>query len=201
MKFYNLNHVFIISTFILKSFTYRLNNYSSEPHHVINWSPTTDELKNITLQKIEEEKEIIEQIENIPDTQCTFENVVVPLITKVENEMTFYDYSCYLLQNVAPEREIRRAAAECYSSIEEYSYNNVWMNEKIYKKILAVQNNINTYKAKSLRNAEDKRLLENLIKEFRMSGLGLSEVDSQKLAELDMKIGNLEYEYTDCIYE
>ncbi|OUM68468.1 hypothetical protein PIROE2DRAFT_58029 [Piromyces sp. E2] len=202
MKFYNLNIIFIISLFIIQSYTHTIKTDSkTKPHHVINWSYTSDELKNITLQKIEEEKEIIEQVLNVPDLKCSFENVVVPLISKIENEMTFFSYYLYLLENVAPEKEIRHTSAECYSEIEEFNYNNVWTNKKIYEKILRVKRNINSYRVKQLRSDEDKRLLEKLINEFKVVGLDLSEAESEKLSELDMKIGDLEYTFTDCIYE
>ncbi|ORX64607.1 zincin [Anaeromyces robustus] len=202
MKFYSLNIVFIFSLFIFKSFSLIIKNDSTTtPHHIINWSLNADELRNITLQKIEEEKYIIEEIEQIPELECSFENVVVPLIDKVENEITFYSYYFYLLENVAVEKEIRQISAECYSEIEEFNYFNIWTNKNIFDKILAVKTNISNNIAKQLINDEDKRLLEQLINEFHIAGLDLSDADSEKLNELDMKIGNLEYAFTDCIYE
>jgi len=155
----------------------------------------------MTSKKIEEEKKIIEQVVNVPDLKCSFDNIVAPLIRKVENEMTYFSYYLYLLENVAPEREIRQVSAECYSEIDEFNYNNVWTNKDIYDKILRVKRNIYTFRAKQLRSDEDKRLLEKLINEFRVSGLDLSDEESEKLNDLDMKIGELEYAFTDCIYE
>ncbi|ORX61212.1 zincin [Piromyces finnis] len=200
MKVKNLNILFISSLFILKSFT-RTIYPKQEPHHVINWSYTADELRELTSQKIEEEKKIIEEIENVSDSKSSFENVIAPLINKIENEMTYFSYYLYLLENVAPEKEIRRVSAECYYEIEDFHYDNVWTNKNLYKKILKVRRNILTYRVKQLRSDEDQRLMEKLIKEFSAAGLDLSEEDSEKLNNLNSQITDLEYAFTDCIYE
>ena len=197
-----MNTIFISSFFILQTYTRVIKrDTQSEPHHVIKWSYTADELRSMTSEKIEEEKKIIEQVVNVPDLKCTFDNIVAPLIRKVENEMTYFSYYLYLLENVAPEKEIRQVSAECFSEIDEFNYNNVWTNKDIYDKILRVKRNIYTFRAKQLRSDEDKRLLDNLINEFRVSGLDLSDEESEKLNDLDMKIADLEYAFTDCIYE
>eukprot|EP00833_Pecoramyces_ruminatium_P002306 jgi/Orpsp1_1/1176338/evm.model.c7180000057245.1 len=201
-----INILIIFACLILKAYTFLIGGkkqYKTTPeaYHIINWSHSADELRNITLLKIDEEKALFEEIEALDDSKCTFDSVIVPLIRKVENEMTYYSYYLYLLENVAPEKEIRKVSSECYSKIEEFNYANFWNNEKIYQKIAKVNENIKKRKAKAPKNAEDKRLLSKLLGEFESTGFSLSEKDSETLMELDMKIGDLEYAFTDCIYE
>jgi len=166
----------------------------------LNWTYTAEDLKKLTEKIIEDGKKISKQIEEIPDDECSFESVIVPIGRKMENEVDAIESNIDFFQHISPNKDIRDASAECSLKLQEFGIE-LSMNKKVYQKVAKVIENIKNGKFKAPENPEDKRLLEKIDLDYRRDGLALPDNKLDELKELKKKLTNLSIEFSRCIGE
>jgi len=166
----------------------------------LNWNYTPDELRKLTEKIIEEGKKIDKEIEEIPDEECSFETVIVPIGRKTENEVEVLGANIDFFQHISPDKDVRDASAECSLKLQEDSIERS-MNKKIYQKVAKVVENIKNGKFKAPEDPEDKRLLEKIDLDYRRNGLALPDDKLAELKELKKKLTNISIEFSRCIAE
>jgi len=193
-------YISIILSFYIKSITMVSTIANPTVPAQLNWTYTAEDLKKLTEKIIEDGKKISKQIEEIPDDQCSFESVIVPIGRKMENEVEAIESNIDFFQHISPNKDIRDASAECSLKLQEFGIE-LSMNKKVYQKVAKVIENIKNGKFKAPENPEDKRLLEKIDLDYRRDGLALPDDKLDELKELKKKLTNLSIEFSRCIGE
>jgi len=197
------NHLLFLSNYIINSIQ-SLNMVSTITNPTVpsslNWNYTPDELRKLTEKIIEDGKKFDKEIEEIPDEECSFETVIVPIGRKTENEVEVLEANIDFFQHISPDKDVRDASAECSLKLQEFSIERS-MNKKIYQKVAKVVENIKNGKFKAPEDPEDKRLLEKIDLDFRRNGLALPDDKLAELKELKKKLTNISIEFSRSIAE
>eukprot|EP00833_Pecoramyces_ruminatium_P000651 jgi/Orpsp1_1/1174683/evm.model.c7180000050955.1 len=211
MQIKNIHIIFTFTAVALKVFSSPINEevaYSTTSasksfadQYPIKWSYTAEEISGITEKIIAEETRIIQQIEAVPDEECSFENVIEVLGRKIENELDAIKSSIEFLYSVSPYQEIRFASDDSYYTINSFESENIKSNKNLFHKVAMVVENINANKFPAPENPEDKRLLDQVYQEFLASGAALSDEDAQQLMELENNYQTLVSDIFNCIAE
>lgn len=167
---------------------------------LLNWSYTPSQLNELTEKLIADGKKVEKQIESIPDDQCSFETVIVPIGRLMENEDEIISSNIDFFQHVSMDKDLRDASAKGSLALQEYEIERS-MNKKLYEKVAKVTENIKAGKCKAPETAEDKRLLEKLELDFRRDGLALPDDKLAELKELKKKLTNLGIDFSRNIAE
>jgi len=196
----SLLFIYIVVFFCFKSLNMVSTITNPTAPSLLNWNYTPEELKKLTDKLIEDGKKIDKAIEDVPDDECSFETIIVPLGRKTENEIEVIESNIDFFQHVSPNKEVRDASAECSLKLQEYGIERS-MNKKIYQKVAKVIENINNGKFKAPEDPEDKRLLEKIDLDYRRYGLALPDDKLAELKELKKKLTNISIEFSRCIAE
>ncbi|ORX48464.1 zincin [Piromyces finnis] len=162
-----------------------------------NWSLTADDINNITNELLNNQELVINQILEIPDDECSFENVIFPLLRKLEDEIDRKQNIITFLQNVAVDGSVRDASTDASYTLEGASYLG---NPAILQKISKVIANIDSGKVASPTHPEDIKVLEI----FRKSISANNNIDSatlERINGLQMEIMEKAYTLMDCLYD
>ncbi len=145
-----------------------------------------DQLKEKVLNQIEENKKKIEELLKIEDK--TYLNFVKPYqIMHVKLGLYYSPISHLNYVKNSPKTQ------EVYTSllpvITEY-YTNLGQDERIYKAFKEIYE-----KEKDSLNQEQRKVLEDAIKEFELSGVGLPEEKRNKVKEINIKLSQLQNQF------
>ena len=145
-----------------------------------------DELKEKVLNQIEENKKTVEELLKIENK--TYENFVKPYqIIHVKLNEYFSPVSHLNYVKNSPKTQ------EVYTSllpiITEY-YTNLGQDERLYRSFKEIYE-----REKESLNQEQKKVLEDAIKEFELSGVGLSEEKRKRVKEINIKLSQLQNQF------
>ncbi len=169
----------------------------TQPKSVLEIHPFEDTPESIS-QVIDDlitlgDKTILE-IGSQDKSKVTFESTIRALDDSSWHEKNITS-RIYLLQNVSPDENIRRAA-----EVAMVKYQN-WAIERSYDpKIYAVCKAYESQKKAPL-ETEDEKLFQETMRDFRRLGLDLPEEKQIKLKDLQKKLSQLETEFSSAINE
>ncbi|OUM61065.1 hypothetical protein PIROE2DRAFT_45620 [Piromyces sp. E2] len=161
-----------------------------------NWSYTADEINTITANFISNQETIVNEILSVKDEECSFENVIFPLVRKLEDETDFLKSAMTFLQNVSTDKSVRAASSNAEYSLSSVNYLN---NPAVLQKISKAIENIDNGKVATPVHPEDLRIIDTFHK--AALNLNLDPEVSNKINELEMKIIENADSIMDCIYD
>ncbi|KAG0139858.1 hypothetical protein CROQUDRAFT_54131 [Cronartium quercuum f. sp. fusiforme G11] len=148
------------------------------------WNHTSKQIEDIIKDKINNSRNVMNQIGKLLPDECNFDSVI-KLLAENDADMatgemlTFYQY-------VSPDESIRKASIEADKILQEYEIE-VTSREDVYKSILKV--------SKENLKGEELRLLEKLILQRKRNGLDLNLEERNKFCDLKKEISKLEIEF------
>ncbi|KAI8326244.1 zincin [Martensiomyces pterosporus] len=126
----------------------------------------------------------------------TFENVIVPLATRENDQGADYSVVTFL-QNVSTDKEIRDASTEAEEKLDAFEIESL-MREDVYKVVRAVFDN----KEEMARlGPEDRRLVEKIELQHRRNGLALGKEQRGRLGEIKKRLSELGIKYSRNVNE
>jgi len=122
----------------------------------------------------------------------TFQTVIVPLESagQMLSQVAGVFYNL-ISSHTSP--ELQALAKEISPMMTEYS-NKIYLNPKLFDKVLKIYENKN-----DIKNEEDLMVLEKLYQAFIRSGAKLNDVQKEKYRELSMKLSKLSLEFGDNV--
>jgi len=172
--------------------------YSNNEQLSYNWNRSPEEIVNMVNKHIVEMSQIVAQIENIPDEECSFEFVVVPIERKIFNP-TMDLFLQTSLSSFHPSEEIRSVTGNNVTSIIGQFQMGFFLNKNIYHKFLMVGENIENGKFEGPKTAEDQRLIDYYEKTFRRNGVTLTDEQLEEYMNVFMQINYLSSQFSQCI--
>jgi thimet oligopeptidase len=152
----------------------------------VNWSPA--DIEKATEKMIARKKERYALIKSIPADQRTFENTIYSIESSDYGSPTS---AIYLLMNVSPDADVRKAAEQAINKIQE-KYVDIEYDQGLY---LAVKDFSVTPEAKQL-TGPDKKLFEDMLRDYRRMGFELPEEIIEKLKSNLKELQKFETEFT-----
>jgi len=176
--------------------------FDNNGHNIIDWSIfTAENINTMTSEFIENYEKVIKQIEEIPDNECSFENVIAVIGNELGNKINSYGLLVDILQYMFPDKNVRDAASDAFYAISDFEIENYKGNKNLYQKIAMVNENIKSGKFNAPTEHEDIVLLERINDEFKSFSLGLSDQDSVELMNLEKKLSEITNEFNRCLNE
>jgi len=158
---------------------------------------TAEEIQKQTEELLRRSKEVNDKVGALPESERTFESVILPLahdeaaFSTYENIVTFPSY-------ISPIKEVRDAGSAAEEKISEFTIE-ILMREDVYKAIKAVSEKMEKEQGKY--DAEDKRLVKRLLRDYERNGLGLPEDKRSQVKELKNQISKMCIQFTKNIAE
>ncbi|KAJ2663707.1 metalloendopeptidase [Coemansia sp. RSA 1200] len=148
---------------------------------VLNFNLGPDEISSIVDSLIHEGKKIQDAV--AAQTNPTFDNVIVPLATR-ENEQSAQYLVVTFLQNISTDKSVRDASTFAEERLNDFEVESN-MREDVYKVVRAVFDN----KSEMARvGPEDRRLVEKMELQYRRNGLALNREDRRRLGDINKEI-------------
>ncbi|OUM64949.1 hypothetical protein PIROE2DRAFT_60314 [Piromyces sp. E2] len=158
--------------------TYNNNNSNgnqediNNEHNTIDWSIyTVENVNNMTTEYMEHYNTVLKQIEEIPDDECSFENVIAVIGNELGNKNKSFELMIDILQYMFPDKDVRDAASNAFLVLSDFEIENYKGNTNLYHKIAMVNENIKNGKFKAPTEHEDIVLLERINAEFKSFSL------------------------------
>ncbi len=140
-----------------------------------------DAQKELVLKTIEKNRAEIERLLNI--SEKNYENFVRPL-QLMEEELGFYFSPISHLNYVCNTKKSEEIYNSLLAELSRY-HTEIGQNEDIYRYLLEIKE-----KEKDL-NRERRKVLDDLIKEFELSGVSLKRNEKDRLKEINMSLSEL----------
>jgi len=172
--------------------------YSNTEQLSLNWTRSSEEILNMVNMHVEEMRQIMAQIENIPDEECSFESIVVPIERKIFGP-TIDLYLQTSVDSFHPSEEIRTITSKNATSIIGNLQIEFFLNRNIYHKLLMVGENIENGKFEGPKTAEDQRLLDYYEKTFRRNGATLTDEQLGEYSLIFFEMDSLTKQFSQCI--
>ena len=145
-----------------------------------------DQLKEEVLNQIEENKKTVEELLKIENK--TYNNFVKPYqIIHVKLGALFSPISH--LNYVKNSKKTQEVYSSLLPVITEY-YTNLGQDERLYRAFKEIYQ-----KEKSSLNQEQKKVLEDAIRDFELSGVGLPEEKRNRVKEINIKLSQLQNQF------
>ncbi len=145
-----------------------------------------DQLKEEVLNQIEENKKTVEQLLKIENK--TYNNFVKPYqIIHVKLGALFSPISH--LNYVKNSKKTQEVYSSLLPVITEY-YTNLGQDERLYRAFKEIYQ-----KEKSSLNQEQKKVLEDAIRDFELSGVGLPEEKRNRVKEINIRLSQLQNQF------
>jgi oligopeptidase A len=154
--------------------------------------------KEFNLDKIENSKEILENLLNIKREEIkellgieekTYKNFVLPY-QEIGESIGDFVTPIFHIDSVKNSEITRKVYEECLPIISKYE-TEISQNENIYKSIKDIQSNEKT----SLSLIQNK-VLENEIRDFKLSGSHLDKENKKRLEELNLTLSELSHKFS-----
>ena len=136
---------------------------------------------------IEENKQELDLLLKIEDK--TYNNFVVPYQLMAEKLEQFCT-PIFHIDSVKNSELTQKVYNECLPLISIYS-SQLSSNENVYRSFKDIQDNYN-----SSLTVEQKKVVENELRDFKLGGCGLSDEDKQKLEDINLKLSELGKEFS-----
>ncbi|MHA1450482.1 MAG: M3 family metallopeptidase, partial [Candidatus Hodarchaeales archaeon] len=153
----------------------------------LNWDITPEELEETIDKVIASAKSRIKEIIALEESSRTFENTVLAY----ENiEADIEDDTLYLqfLSHVSTDKNVRNASAKARVTIEKYKIERR-MDVELYTVLKTV------YRDSQRLSAEDKRLFDRVLRDFRRNGLDLEPEKQARIREIRKEIADLRVQF------
>jgi len=151
------------------------------------------EIRMLGQKTLEMSKNEVARLGGLNPETVDFQSSIVAL-DSLEFEESSALGRIYLLQNVSPDEEVRKAAQEVYLEFQD------WAVEKSYNKGLFKLVQRVAARKMSL-NKEEKKLLDDYLNDFRRLGLHLPEEKQSQLKVLQKKLSAIESAFSQAINE
>ncbi|MEA3288943.1 MAG: M3 family metallopeptidase [Campylobacterota bacterium] len=154
--------------------------------------------KQFNLDNFENSKENLENIINNNKKQLevlldiedkTYNNFVVPY-QKMQEELDQFCTPIFHIDSVKNSETTQKVYNECLPLISIYS-SQLSSNENIYSTFKNIQYNYN-----SSLNDEQRKVLENEIRDFKLGGCGLSDEKKKELEDINLNLSELNKEFS-----
>jgi len=175
------------------------DKFSDEDYLSINWNRTPEEFGSIIDKELENIMMIIAQIENIPDEECSFESVIVPLEQKLNGPVFEKILPLVSMDGFHPDENIRNISGEIYSKFI-FSQMTLFLNKNIYHKILMVKENIKNGLFDEPKAVEDKRLIDIYESSFRRSGVDVPDEYAEEYMNITSELNNIAAQFNKCLF-
>ncbi len=155
------------------------------PEFTVN-EENIDKQKELVLKQIKENKEKIEKLLSLPEK--TYENFVTPYQLIHERlGMLFFPISH--LNYVKNSPKTQEVYTELITVITEY-YTQLNQDERIYRAFKEI-----LQKEGDRLSEEKRKVLQDAIKDFELSGVGLPEEKREKVKEINIKLSQLQNQF------
>ncbi|KAI0004463.1 Metalloprotease [Russula compacta] len=154
------------------------------------WTHTPEDVVRLTEEAIKKDRKAQDQIANLPLSECNFDTLALAY-SEAEFQVITEPLSFY--QNVSPSKELRDASNEAEQLVRDFSVESS-MRIDVYNAKIAAQKNIEA-SGKKL-NPEEQRLVERMVREGKRDGLGLPEVDRERLTGWKKELSHVCLEFS-----
>ncbi len=145
-----------------------------------------EEQKEKVLKHLEENKKKIEELLNLKEK--SYLNFVKPY-QLIHERLNWLFQPIAHLNYVKNSEATQKVYSELLPKITEY-YTNLEQDERLYKAFKEIYE-----KEKENLNQEQKKVLENLIRDFELGGVGLDKDKRERLKEINIKLSQLQNQY------
>ncbi len=149
------------------------------------------ELERAYRFALEKKKEAIKRVIELPTSERTFQNVVMPL-EETEGELSDISCAASLLNNVHTDKKVREACMKLEVTISN-ELRALYRNENLYAALKDVA------AKKEKLSVAHARLLHEMIVGEKLLGLDLVKAERSKLAEMQERLTTLSQEYSHAI--
>ena len=146
---------------------------------------SVDYIKEATESSIDEARESLDKLYNIPKEERTFDNTMLELDNIYDEASDVYG-CVYLMGSVHPDDDIRNQALQSRSEFAKF-FNEIELDENLYR---AVKDYSESDEAKELSGYKAKFLKET-VGEFERNGFALSKEEREDLKVINDKISDL----------
>ncbi|GMG20938.1 unnamed protein product [Ambrosiozyma monospora] len=170
-----------------------LNNMTSlpaPPQAPMAWNHTPNSIKSYTDQLIKEARALDDKIASLSEN-ATFESVIKPF-ANLENKQAGLINQLSFYQHVSADKELRDASNEAEEKFNAYSIE-AGLREDVFKSIHKVY--IDTKDSKDL-DAETKRFILKVNKQYERNGLALPLETREKIKELKQQLSTLAIKFS-----
>ncbi|RXI24948.1 M3 family metallopeptidase [Aliarcobacter trophiarum] len=159
--------------------------------------------KEFNIENFEDSSKILEEILNKSRVEVqellkienkTYKNFVLPF-SEIGEAINEFITPVFHLDSVKNSKITSKVYEECLPIISKYE-SEISQNEDIYSALKDIQYNENS----TLNNIQ-KKVLENEIREFELSGCQLENNKKQRLEEIDLALGELSHKFSQNILE
>jgi len=175
------------------------DKFSDEDYLSINWNRTPEELGSIIDKEFENLMMVIAQIESIPDEECSFESVIVPLEQKFFGPVFEKIVPYISMDGFHPDESIRNISADIYSKFM-FSQMTLILNKNIYHKILMVKENIKNGLFDEPKEVKDKRLIDVYELNFRRNGIDVPDEHAEEYMGITSELGGIAAQFNKCLF-
>ncbi|KAI9229256.1 MAG: hypothetical protein DHS80DRAFT_22524 [Piptocephalis tieghemiana] len=158
-----------------------------------NWSISPEEHVKETEALIQESEEVLNAIAALPDDQCTFTSVLLPM-GQLENRHSGRENRITFLQHVSTDSKVRDASVEAEKKLQDYGIKTS-MRVDLYERVVAARRNTSAEEFASM-DPEDQRLFDRIERDYRRNGLALSSEKREELKELKKRMADLQVDFS-----
>ncbi|XDD43599.1 M3 family metallopeptidase [Leptospira sp. WS60.C2] len=144
------------------------------------------EKEKTILNKMESNKRFIEAL--LQNDSISYQNFLKPY-QRVQTELGDLVTEVSHLNSVKNNEESQTIYSRLLPKLSEY-YTDLGQNEEIFSALLKIQ------KAEPTLNAEKTKVLENEIRDFRLSGVGLDKTTKEELKNIRVKLSDLTNQFS-----
>lgn len=144
------------------------------------------EKEKTILNKMESNKRFIEAL--LQNDSISYQNFLKPY-QRVQTELGDLVTEVSHLNSVKNNEESQTIYSRLLPKLSEY-YTDLGQNEEIFSALLKIQ------KAEPTLNAEQTKVLENEIRDFRLSGVGLDKTTKEELKNIRVKLSDLTNQFS-----
>jgi len=154
---------------------------------VVQWNLTSQEILERSKEIIIKSRKVYEEIGSLSPENVTLENCLL----KIAHDETEYGIENNILnfpQHVSPDKEVRTASTEADKLLSEFEVE-ISMRQDVFDNLVALEK-------KNLEiSAEEKRLLQRLIRDGKRNGLHLEKSQQNEITEIKKRTSNLSIEF------
>ncbi len=159
----------------------------SQLSQVFELFPASSQEVEAALEKtLKRTQNLLDKIYAVDDHGRTYDNTLV-LLDKALEELKITQSALYVLSLASPDEQVRTASAQGFSRLQAFAVEAISLQEKLYKAVLAYQKRLIEEKHEIL-TPEQQYFLEETVKEFKRSGLQLSQEQQHRIKALQNEI-------------
>lgn len=177
-----------------KAYPRNLLHSIKEPCDIAKLFPkTADELQKRVEVALQEAQQGIDAIIAIPDNERTFANTAQALDRICSySDLAILANATVMLKMTSPDEAMRKTAQDMCEAIKKFQIEQISNNQALYR---AFKWYVEHKAMAEKLSAEETRYLDELMKEFKRSGLELPEDRQQEVRALKAELAKLELQY------